>query len=129
LTPIFTIMSAAWFGVMAAALLTVWWAYPHLQWGDAGMRPEWFTHADVPRWVAIAALVAVYALFALPIGAARRASLYYANGGRLHGWADVWSGLLWIAVVAVLLLLAWHLVPQLQEMLRYSLHGPRVINL
>ncbi len=130
LTPVFTIMSAAWFSVMAVALLAVWWAYPQLQLQIGGwQQPEWMTAGEAPRWIAMAALIAVYALLALPIGAIRRATLYYANGGRLHGWADVWSGMLWIAVVAVLLLVAWHLMPQLQEELRSSLYGPRVINL
>jgi hypothetical protein len=125
---VFTIMSAVWFGVMAAALLTLWWAYPQLQF-QGWSPPDWFIEGDVPRWVAVAALVAVYALLALPIGAARRAALYYANGGHHHGWADVWSGLLWIAVVAVLALTAWHLLPHLQDVLRHEMYGPRVINL
>jgi len=128
LTPVFTIMSAVWFAVMAIALLVVWWAYPHVQTGG-WQHPDWLTAGETPRWVAMAALVAVYALLALPIGAVRRATLYYANGGRLHGWADLWSGLLWIAVVAVLLLVAWYLMPQLQQELRHSLSGPGVINL
>jgi tellurite resistance protein TehA-like permease len=128
LTPVFTIMSAVWFAVMAIALLAVWWAYPHVQIGG-WQHPDWLIAGEVPRWVAIAALIAVYALLALPIGAVRRATLFYANGGRPHGWANLWSGLLWIAVVAVLLLAAWNLMPQLQDAVRNSLYGQRVINI
>jgi hypothetical protein len=112
---------------MAIALFAVWSAYPWLQ-IDGWQQPGWLD-GDVPRWVAMAVLVAVYVLLALPLGAMRRATLYYANGGKLHGWADVWSGLLWMAVVGAILLAAWHLLPQAQEMLRYELHGPRVISL
>jgi hypothetical protein len=57
----------------------------------------------------------------LPIGAARKTAQYYANGGRAHGWADAWSGLLWIALVAVVLIAAWAALPQLQEFLRDAL--------
>ena len=71
----------------------------------------------------MAAVVAVYALFAIPLGAGRRAARWYANGGRLHGWADAWSGLLWIAIVAVLLLVAMYQLPQLQWLLRGITHS------
>ena len=64
------------------------------------------------------AILAIYALLAIPIGAGRRASLYYANGGRLHGWADAWSGLLWLALVAVMLLGGWYALPGVQDLLR-----------
>jgi hypothetical protein len=40
---------------------------------------------DMPRWLPVIALIAAYALLALPIGAGRRAAVYYANGGRMHG--------------------------------------------
>ncbi len=42
----------------------------------------------------------------------------------MHGWADAWSGLLWFALVAVLLLGAWYVLPQLQELLRTTCTGP-----
>ena len=113
----FTVLSAAWFTAMAVAMLAAWRAYEHVNfraWPDG----NWLEIQDVPRWVALLAILAVYALVAIPVGAARKATLYYANGGRLHGWADAWSGLLWIAMVALLLLAAWHLLPQLHELLR-----------
>jgi len=115
--PVLTILSAVWFAAMALVVYSIWWGYSH-----AGFErwPPGLFHgdADVPRWLAIVAVVAVYALVAIPIGAGRRASLYYANGGRLHGWADAWSGLLWVAIVAVIFLAATYQLPQLHDWLR-----------
>jgi phage shock protein PspC (stress-responsive transcriptional regulator) len=129
LLPLLTVLSAAWFATMAIAAFMVWQSWPNVGF-DAWPPGSWaHGHADFPRWVALVIIFVVYALFAMPIGTARRASLYYANGGRLHGWADAWSGLLWIALVAVMALAAWYAIPQLQELLRFQLHGPRVISL
>lgn len=117
LLPVLTVMSAVWFSAMAIVVYSVWWGYRHA--GFSTWPPGMFHgHPDIPFWLAMVAVVALYALIALPIGAGRRASLYYANGGRLHGWADAWSGLLWLAIVAVLLLSALYQLPQLQELLR-----------
>jgi phage shock protein PspC (stress-responsive transcriptional regulator) len=129
LLPLLTVLSAAWFAAMAVAAFVVWQSWPYVGL-DAWPPGSWaHGHADFPRWVALVIIFVVYALFAMPIGAARRASLYYANGGRLHGWADAWSGLLWLALVAVLALAAWYLVPQLQELLPYRLQLPNAISL
>jgi phage shock protein PspC (stress-responsive transcriptional regulator) len=126
LLPLLTVLSALWFAAMAIAAVMMWQSW-HLA-GFQGWPPGgWQGHADFPRWIALAAIVAVYAMFAIPIGAGRRAALYYANGGRLHGWADAWSGLLWIALVAVVLLVAWYAMPQLHDLLQHELHGSRVI--
>jgi phage shock protein PspC (stress-responsive transcriptional regulator) len=113
--PVFTVLSAGWFVLMAVAAVAVWQSYgPHdLHWSPGHGQ---LTH--LPRWLPLVAVIAIYALLALPIGAGRRAALYYANGGRPHGWADAWSGLLWVALVAVLLVAAWAALPQLQELLR-----------
>jgi phage shock protein PspC (stress-responsive transcriptional regulator) len=117
LLPVLTVISAVWFAAMAIAGYSVWWAY---RFGglDAWPPGVFQMDGDIPFWVAMAAVVAVYALIAIPLGAGRRASRWYANGGRLHGWADAWSGLLWVAIVAVLLLVAMYQLPQLQWLLR-----------
>jgi hypothetical protein len=127
LLPFLTLLSAAWFAAMAIAAYVLWQG-----WQGSGFgfwSPGAWEGLDGPRWVALLAIVAIYALLAIPIGAGRRAALYYANGGRLHGWADALSGLLWIALVAVILLAAWYLVPGLQDHVRFQLHGPAVISL
>jgi phage shock protein PspC (stress-responsive transcriptional regulator) len=126
LLPLFTLMSAVWFGAMAIAGYTVWWAY------DSGGLASWplpafHGHWRVPMWIALVAVAAVYALIAIPIGAGRRAALYYANGGRHHGWADMWSGLLWFAVVAVMWLVASYQLPLLQDLLRHVTGAPEAI--
>lgn len=122
--PILTVMSAVWFAAMVIAAFSVWWGY-EIQlvsgWESWGQWP----HA--PRWIVLVLLLVVYAVIALPIGAGRRAALYYANGGRLHGWADAWSGLLWLALVAVILFAAWWVLPELRDLLRQVVHGSRMV--
>jgi hypothetical protein len=101
--------------------LLVW----HTQWQSGVEWPPGYGFlSQLPRWIPLLVVIAVYALLALPIGAGRRTALYYANGGRRHGWADAWSGLLWIALVAVALVTAWSLLPQLQGLLRELFHWP-----
>jgi phage shock protein PspC (stress-responsive transcriptional regulator) len=112
--PLFTVVSAVWFAAMAVAAIIAW--HLHLQPGAYWLHGHEHL-AHLPRWIPLIAVIAIYALIALPISAARRAALYYANGGHSHGWADAWSGLLWIALVAVLLVVAWQVMPQLQEIL------------
>ena len=115
--PVLTILSAVWFSAMALVVYSIWWGYSHTAFE---LWPPGIFHgdADVPRWLAIVAVVALYALVAIPIAAGRRAALYYANGGRLHGWADAWSGLLWVAIVAVIFLAATYQLPELHDWLR-----------
>jgi phage shock protein PspC (stress-responsive transcriptional regulator) len=126
--PVLTVMSAAWFAAMAIAAYSMWHGWYGNSW-DMWPPGEWHDYPHFPRWIALVAIIAVYAVIAIPLSAARRASLYYANGGRLHGWADAWSGLLWLAVVAVILIGAWHFFPQVHDLLRFEAHGSRVISL
>jgi hypothetical protein len=129
--PVLTVLSAAWFTAMVIAFMTVLWSYGHFNvygWPHGGWSHGAFGWPhDLPRWIPLVAIVGVYALIAMPIGAARRASLYYANGGRLHGWADAWSGLLWIALVAVVLCAAWQFTPWLHDLLQQVVAGSQRI--
>jgi hypothetical protein len=99
----------------------VWHSYRHT--GFFWSHEHWDA-GNVPLWVPLVAVLVVYALLALPIGAGRRAAVYYANGGRHYGWAAAWSGLLWIALVALMVAAAWAVIPQLQDLLRDALHWP-----
>ena len=121
--PLLTVLSAAWFTAMVLAVTSVWYGYGHL--GAYVWPPGAFgwPHHEVPRWIPLIAVIAVYALIAMPIGAGRRASLYYANGGRNHGWADAWSGLLWIVLVSIMLSAAWQFMPWLQDVLQQLFDG------
>jgi phage shock protein PspC (stress-responsive transcriptional regulator) len=118
--PVFTVLSAAWFVVMAVAVFMVWHNYEHT--GFDWPHGPWGHH--LPLWVPLVVMLVVYALLALPIGAGRRAAVYYANGGRHYGWAAAWSGLLWLALVALLLATAWMAMPQLRDMLHDVLDWP-----
>jgi len=117
LLPLLTIISAVWFAAFAIVMYSIWWGYRR---GGMDAWPPGMFHGDpdLPRWVAYAAVIAVFALIALPLSAGRRAALYYANGGNHHGWAHAWAGLLWFAIVAVLFLIALNQLPQLQDVLR-----------
>ena len=77
----------------------------------AGWQPLPF----MPRWIAVVALLLIYGLVAGPIGAARRASHRYANGGTRTGWASSLDGLLWIGLVTLLLWGLFHYVPWIQD--------------
>ena len=125
LLPVLTVLSAAWFVAMLLGGLAIWGA-----WGSFGVEP-WQHYGypwphELPRWVPLVALVVAWSLIAIPLAAGRRASLYYANGGRRHGWADFWSGLLWVALVWALLIVAWQLLPGIQDFVRDLLNGQRV---
>ncbi len=113
--PVFTVISAGWFVAMALAAFVVWHGYQYT--GFSWPHDDW-SSANLPRWIPLVAVFAIYLLLALPIAAGRRTALFYANGGRAHGWASAWSGVLWIALVAVLLAVAWTLLPHLRELLQ-----------
>jgi phage shock protein PspC (stress-responsive transcriptional regulator) len=115
LLPVLTLLSAAWFTVMGITALLIWQGVQHA--GFMWPSSDW-VFAGLPLWIPLLIVLVVYALFALPIGAGRRAALYYANGGRQHGWADAWAGLLWLAMVALLLVAAWVLLPPVQALSR-----------
>jgi phage shock protein PspC (stress-responsive transcriptional regulator) len=123
LLPVLTALSAVWFAAFAIIMYSIWWGYRH---GGMGAWPPGMFHGDpdIPHWVAFAAVVAVYAFVAIPISAGRRAALHYANGGSTHGWAHAWAGMLWVAIVAVLLLIAMYQLPQLQDLWRSITGAP-----
>jgi phage shock protein PspC (stress-responsive transcriptional regulator) len=123
LLPVLTVVSAVWFAAFALIMYSIWWGYRH---GGMGAWPPGMFHGDpdIPRWVALAAVVAVYAFVAIPISAGRRAALYYANGGSHHGWAHAWAGMLWAAIVAALFLIAMYQLPQLQDLWRSITSAP-----
>ncbi|MEY2855115.1 MAG: hypothetical protein RL030_2247 [Pseudomonadota bacterium] len=121
LLPVLTVLSAAWFVAMAITLLAVWGGYVHPELG-AWSAQAW--DPQLPRWVAIALVFVLFALVGMPLAAGRRAAIYYANGGRAHGWAHAWSGLLWVALVGAAFLFAWQYVPNLQELIRGLLQSP-----
>ena len=64
--------------VFAVIMYSIWWSYRH---GGMDAWPPGMFHGDpdIPRWIAFAAVVAVYAIVAIPIGAGRRADAIFIN--------------------------------------------------
>ena len=87
-------------GVISAAL-TVVCLIALVSFLATGELLGWRLPIDVPPWAAILALVAAYAIVAVPLRAVRYAS-YEALGPR-RGWFVFWDGVLWLALV----ILAW----------------------
>jgi hypothetical protein len=66
--------------------------------------------------VSLLVLALVYLALGGPIGAARRVSHRYANGGRSFGWASAADGLLWTLLVILFFYAAWRFAPELQTL-------------
>ena len=126
LLPCFAIVSAALFVAMGLAVAMVLTGI-HLQgWGMPLL--------NLPTWTAILLLLLAYAIASVPLGAGRRLALYYANGGSRHGWADLWSGTIWVATTLLLLWALHTASPELRQLfdqwlLQFNHHGPTTISL
>ena len=79
----------------------------------------------IPPWIAILALVAVYALVTAPLRAVRYAT--YETLGPRRGWFAFWNGVLWLALVVVAWWIATHYVPGLGELIQRLFHDWRDI--
>ena len=109
LLPFFAIVSAALFVAVALALALVVTDFNLQSWGVPAL--------NLPTWVQALVLLLAYAVIALPVGAGRRMALYYANGGSRFGWADMWSGVIWLASAALLLWALTLALPELRQLL------------
>jgi phage shock protein PspC (stress-responsive transcriptional regulator) len=119
LLPVITIFSAAWFTACAVAFIATAWALHIGVWSfpDGSLNlPD-----NLPHWLVLLAIAFVYALLAIPVAAARRGALYYLNSGHSHGWANTWSGLLWVFLVGAAMWALYITVPWAQEVLRQLL--------
>lgn len=109
LLPFFAIVSAALFVAVALALALVVTDFNLQSWGVPAL--------NLPTWVQALVLLLAYAVIALSVGAGRRMALYYANGGSRFGWADMWSGVIWLASAALLLWALTLALPELRQLL------------
>jgi hypothetical protein len=75
--------------------------------------------ANVPVWVAALLLFIAYGIIVCPLKAARR-SCYWGSGRPGWAWSFVFllDAVVWLAVVAALLWLAFHYFPELREAVR-----------
>jgi phage shock protein PspC (stress-responsive transcriptional regulator) len=124
LLPVVTLLSAIWFAAMLLCLFVIL-GIPH---GSGWTISPWPWPWQIPHWMVLVGIIAIYGLIAIPLGAGRRAARYYANGGRLHGWADAWSGLLWIALVVAMIAVAWYNTPYLQDLLRQAIDNSHSVS-
>jgi phage shock protein PspC (stress-responsive transcriptional regulator) len=99
---------------IVSALLTVIWVIALVSLLSTGAIFGWELPNDVSPWIAVLALIAVYAVVNGPLRAARYASYQAAVNNR--GWLIVWDGLLWLGVVALLSWLAFRYVPGVREL-------------
>jgi|HubBroStandDraft_2_1064218.scaffolds.fasta_scaffold41070_2 phage shock protein PspC (stress-responsive transcriptional regulator) len=75
--------------------------------------------ASVPMWIAVIVMLFVYKICTWPLKAARRAC-YYGYGRPRWAWSFVFllDAVIWLAVVAALLWLGSHYLPQVREAVR-----------
>ena len=85
----------------------------------------WNLPLDIPAWAAILAVVAAYAMVAVPLRAVRYAS-YEALGPR-RGWFVFWDGVLWLALVILAWWIAARYVPGVSEFFLRLFHDWRDI--
>jgi len=78
----------------------------------------WTPHGSVSLWICVVILIIGYGAISAPLRAARRATNYYANGGRDDGWSTNWDNLLWLGLVVLFFWLAYQFVPGVQELLQ-----------
>jgi phage shock protein PspC (stress-responsive transcriptional regulator) len=90
--PVFSVVSAA-------ALVTVLALFVLLS--DPRSVIGWLPEVGAPQWLLFVAVGVVYLIVALPIGAARRASQRYANGGSRFGRANVLDSIFWVSLVII----------------------------
>jgi phage shock protein PspC (stress-responsive transcriptional regulator) len=73
---------------------------------------------DIPFWVGILVLVAVYHAVAWPLHFARRRAAYYSLGGPRHGLIEAWNGALSVTFGIVAVWVAYHYIPEVREIIR-----------
>ena len=111
LLPFFALASAALFVAVGLAIALLLSGATVHHWGLGTVH--------LPLWVGVAGLLLAYALIGLPLGAGHRLALHYANGGSGHGWANLWSAVIWLATATLLLWGLHETVPELRQLLEY----------
>jgi hypothetical protein len=89
MVPIFGIVSAAFFVLLAVSIMSL---------VNTGAVFGWALPQGTPLWAGVLILVVLYHIVASPIRAARHASLY-AYGRYHYGWFAFWDGLLWLGLI------------------------------
>jgi phage shock protein PspC (stress-responsive transcriptional regulator) len=100
MVPIFGIVSAAFFVLLALSIMSL---------VNTGAVFGWALPQGTPLWAGILILIVLYHVVASPIRAARHASLY-AYGRYHYGWFAFWDGLFSLGLIA---LFGWLLYQQM----------------
>jgi hypothetical protein len=112
LMPIFVLLSVA--GLAALAFVVISLVNTRAVLG-------WTLPPDIPVWAALFGAFILYVMVMAPFQAARHAARYR------YGWYAAWDGLLWLAVVGVMIWIASTHGPEIREVLRrFFQHLPEV---
>jgi phage shock protein PspC (stress-responsive transcriptional regulator) len=103
LMPLFVLVSVA--GLAALAFIVVSLV-------NSGTVLGWTLPPDIPVWAAILCAFVVYLIVMAPFHAARQAARY------TYGWYAAWDGLIWLAVIGVMIWIASTHGPEIRDVLR-----------
>jgi hypothetical protein len=103
LMPLFVLVSVA--GLLALAFVVVSLVNAHAVLG-------WPLPPDIPVWAALLGAFVLYLMVMAPFHAARHAAR------QTYGWYAAWDGLLWLAVIGVMIWIASTHGPEIRDVLR-----------
>jgi phage shock protein PspC (stress-responsive transcriptional regulator) len=106
--PVFGVITAALFIVLILAVVSL---------VNTGTVFEWPVPPGIPLWASVLTLFAIFHLATSPLRAARYA-VFSARTSGFEAGARLWSGLLWIALLATLLWVFTTHTPEVQEIVR-----------
>jgi phage shock protein PspC (stress-responsive transcriptional regulator) len=103
LMPLFVLVSVV--GLLALAFVVVSLVNTHAVLG-------WTLPPDIPVWAALLGAFVLYLMVMAPFHAARHAAR------QTYGWYAAWDGLLWLAVIGVMIWIASTHGPEIRDVLR-----------
>lgn len=114
--PVFSIISVAFFVMLAASIVSLL---------NTGTIYGWPLPVGIPLWGGIVILIVLFQIVTAPIRAARHASYY--PWGRPFGWLAVWDGLLGIGFTILAIWLLYTHMPPPENFRDFMRHLPDAI--